>query len=161
MAHQYSKLGSSNLFGPECQKGNITTSVTKCLQRTWTKKERRTWRGEWGSRQSGGEREQKSKRNLGERSERSWGWLYHFINSCQTQQLVPHTFIQGWTSPGGCSVEWVTENVYLLNFNLILQDVPVRSMKSHPVLKDLLCSEFFTKKTTLSKWCKGLYSDLF
>lgn len=38
VAHQYSKLGSSNLFGPECQKGNITTSVTKCPQRTWTKR---------------------------------------------------------------------------------------------------------------------------
>lgn len=28
MAHQYSKLGSSNLFGPDCQKCNITTLVS-------------------------------------------------------------------------------------------------------------------------------------
>lgn len=32
MVHQYSKLGSSSLFGPDCQKGNVTTLATKCPQ---------------------------------------------------------------------------------------------------------------------------------
>ena len=89
MAHQYSKLGSSNLFGPDCQKCNKTTLVTAKGQKG---RKERPEEGSEGVDKGEDEDNRKARGILGRRG--SGVDPCQGISSCQMLQSVPHTFIQ-------------------------------------------------------------------